>query len=138
MAPIVHLCETLAASPEAAFSAWTESGLMSRWLFKSPDNQIVVELQELEIGGRYSIRETTAENEKIDHFGTYLAIVPGTLLSFTLEVPWHFPGVTTVAINFTADAAGNCLMDFRQSGVDPQIVEGNWKTMFAQLKTVLR
>jgi uncharacterized protein YndB with AHSA1/START domain len=112
MTPIVDIRETLAASPESVFSAWTEPGLMSRWLFKSPDNWIVVALQELVTGGRYSILETTAENEKIDHFGTYLAIVPGTLLSFTLEVPWHFPGVTTVTINFTADAADNCLMDF--------------------------
>lgn len=137
MAPIVHLQEFLTASPETVFKAWTEPDLMSRWLFKSPGNRIVVALQELVAGGKYSIMETTADNEKIDHYGTYLSIVPGARLSFTLEVPWHFPGVTTVTINFPADAEGNCLMNFQQSGVDPKIVEGNWKTMFVQLKAVL-
>lgn len=137
MSPIVYLREFLPAVPEAVFSAWTTPGLMAQWLFKSPDNQIVIETQELMAGGRYSIMETTAGNENIDHYGTYLAMVPGVLLSFTLEVPWHFPGVTTVTVNLTADAAANCIMDFRQTGVDPRIVEGNWKAMFMQLKTVL-
>lgn len=137
MTPIIHLRETLPASANAVFKAWTNPSLMAQWLFKSQHNRIVVASQELTIGGRYSILETTSKNEKIDHYGTYLAIVAGELLSFTLEVPWHFPGVTTVAINFTTDAVGNCIMDFLQSGVEPKIVEDNWKTMFTQLKVVL-
>jgi hypothetical protein len=64
-------------------------------------------------------------------------MIPGKLLSFTLEVPWHFPGVTTVEINFTADKAGNCQMDFQQAGVDPSVIRESWKKMFAQLKTIL-
>ena len=123
--------------PESAFEAWTVPGLMVQWLFKSPDNKIAVPLQELVNGGKYSILEMTAGNEKIDHFGTYLAIVPGELLSFTLEVPWHFPGVTTVVIHFKTAGEGYCLMDFKQSGVDPKIVTANWQTMFTQLKSIM-
>jgi uncharacterized protein YndB with AHSA1/START domain len=51
MTPLVHLQETIAASPETVFKAWTAPGLMSRWLFKFTDNQIVISLQELVVGG---------------------------------------------------------------------------------------
>jgi len=102
------------------FKAWTKPGLISQWLFKSRNNWIVVAHQELSIGGKFSILETTVENEQIDHYGTYLAIAPAVRLSFTLEVPWHFEGVTAVSISFINDKAGNCLMDFQQSGIDPR------------------
>lgn len=136
MPPVVHLQEILSASPGEVFNAWTKPELMIRWLFRSATNRIEVPLQELRSGGRYSILETTAEGEKIDHYGAYSIIVPAERLSFTLEVPWHFPGVTTVNLAFSP-IEGGCLMDFRQSGVDPRTVEDNWKAMFGQLKRVV-
>jgi len=136
MPPVVHLQENLPASPGEVFNAWTVPELMIRWLFRSATNRIEVPLLELRSGGRYSILETTAEGEKIDHYGTYSIIVPAERLSFTLEVPWHFPGVTTVNLAFSA-VEGGCLMDFRQTGVEPRIVEDNWKAMFGQLKRVV-
>ena len=136
MPPVVHLQENLSASPGEVFNAWTKPELMIQWLFRSATNRIEVPLQELRSGGRYSILETTAEGEKIDHYGVYSIIVPAERLSFTLEVPWHFPGVTTVNLTFSA-IEGGCLMDFQQSGVDPGIVEDNWKAMFVQLKRLV-
>jgi uncharacterized protein YndB with AHSA1/START domain len=136
MPSLVHFQEILSASPGKVFNAWTVPELMILWLFKSATNRIEVPLLELHSGGRYSILETTAEGEKIDHYGSYSIIVPPERLSFTLEVPWHFPGVTTVNLTFRA-IEGGCLMDFRQSGVDPGIVEDNWRAMFGQLKRVV-
>lgn len=112
---------------------------MRQWLFKSANNDIVIPKYNLTEGGEYSILETTAENEKVDHFGNFITIIPSTRLSFTLEVPWHFQAVTKVEIEFIAiDEKQHTLMDFLQTGVRPDIVEANWNEMFSNLDQVLR
>lgn len=138
MENIVHLNKRLPFRPDAVFKGWTEPRLMRQWLFKSANNDIVIPKYNLTEGGEYSILETTAENEKVDHFGNFITIIPSTRLSFMLEVPWHFQGVTKVEIEFIAIDEKHTLMDFLQTGVRPDIVEANWNEMFSNLDQVLR
>jgi len=87
------------------------------------------------IGGRFSILELS-DNEKIDHFGVYLEIERSRKLSFTLEVPRHYSGVSKVAIEIKQKATG-CEMIFTQSEIDVTKTEESWKKMFNNLKVLL-
>jgi len=122
------------------FCAWTDPAIIAQWLFKGDDSEIVKVDLDLVVGGRYSIVEQGRDGT-IDHFGNYLAIDEPHLLSFTLEVPKHFSGVSQVRLEFReAEAAAVTTvateMVFQQTGVDPQIVEGSWRRMFTQLARV--
>jgi len=123
------------SSAEDLFSAWTDPAVMRQWLFKGDDSEIESIAIDLAVGGRFSILERTRAGT-IDHFGNYLSIDRPNLLSFTLEVPAHFPGTSQVEIGFRQVEAG-CEMVFRQAGVDPEIVEGSWRRMFIALARVL-
>jgi uncharacterized protein YndB with AHSA1/START domain len=125
---------------EKLFCAWTDPAIISQWLFKGEDSEIVKADLDLVVGGRYSIVEQT-RGDTIDHFGNYLVIDKPRLLSFTLEVPKHFSGMSQVQLEFKeAEAAAVTTvateMVFQQTGVDPQIVEGSWRRMFTQLARV--
>jgi len=54
-------------------------------------------------------------------------------LVFTLEVPWHFSGISLVSIEIT-DKSKGCEMIFSQSGIDTRITKDSWKKMFETLK----
>lgn len=77
-----------------------------------------------------------AGGEDIDHFGEYQQIERPNCLVFTLEVPWHFPGVTRVSVEISP-VPGGCVMRFTQTGVKPEVTEGSWREMFTTLATVL-
>ena len=123
-------------SPTKVFDAWVTPAIMRQWLFASPSNEIHdIELN-LTIGGRFSIPERTAEGDNIHHFGEYLEIDRPRRLTFTLEVPKHFPGVTYVAIDIVKIKKG-CELSLLQTGVRPETTEANWREMLLQLDKVL-
>jgi uncharacterized protein YndB with AHSA1/START domain len=131
----LKLTRTYPADVETFFDAWTKPEWMKRWLFKSPTNQIVKVEVDLRVGGRFSILEL-ADGEQIDHFGEYLEVSRPDRVAFTLEVPWHFKGVSTVAIELRSTDQG-CLIDFRQSGIDVSKTEDSWKKMLDNLSIVI-
>lgn len=125
---------------EKLFCAWTDPAIISRWLFKGDHSEIVKVELDLTAGGRFSIVEQTSDGT-IDHFGHYVVIDKPRQLSFTLEVPRHFPGVSQVQLEFKEAEATTVVtaateMVFQQTGVDPQIVEGSWRRMFTRLARV--
>src|ERR1044072_5116324 len=117
------LSYSFSVEPEIVFDAWTKPGVMKLWLFKSPDNEILSIKTDLKVGGKFSILELN-ENEKIDHFGEYLEIEKPVKLVFTLEVPWHFPGISEVSVDIK-DTETGCEMIFSQSGIETNITEGS-------------
>src|SRR4030095_10306065 len=100
-----------------------------------PDNEILSIKTDLKVAGKFSILELN-KNEKIDHFGEYLEIEKPNKLAFTLEVPWHFSGVSKVTVKIKASQPG-CEMIFSQSGIDTSKTEESWKKMFENLKTII-
>jgi uncharacterized protein YndB with AHSA1/START domain len=119
---------------EKLFCAWTDPVLIGRWLFRGDDSEIAKVDLDLAVGGRFSIVEQTRD-ETIDHFGNYLLIDRPRLLSFSLEVPKHFSGVSQVQLEFR-ETDVDTEMIFQQTGVDPAIVEASWRRMFTQLARV--
>ena len=132
----LFLEQVFSVGPGKVFDAWINPDLISRWLFKSDDNLILQVDIDLRPGGAFSILEKTAAGEMIDHFGRYLLIDPPHELQFTLEVPMHFSGVTTVQILINSIPGGTNLQ-FRQRGVDPAVVEDAWKKMFRRLSKIM-
>jgi len=119
---------------EKLFCAWTDPLLVSKWLFKGDDSEIVKVDLDLSVGGRFSIVEQRTDGT-IDHFGNYLLIDKPNLLAFSLEVPRRFSGISQVQLAFKETEVGTEMI-FQQTGVDPVIVEASWRRMFTQLARV--
>lgn len=131
----VYVAQRFRASRERVFDAWLKPEIVRLWLFKSHDNEIVRVAVNPQSGGRFSILER-AKGEDIDHFGVYSVIDRPNRLAFSLEVPWHFPGVTEVVVEITPSDEG-CHLSLTQTGVDPKITEGPWRNMLSQLARLL-
>ena len=119
------------------FDAWVNPDHLKKWMFVGPTSEIIETRLDLKVGGKFSIVELEhSTNEKIDHFGEYLEIIHGKLLSFTLTVPKHFDGTTQVTVEFE-DKGGGCTLIFTQTGVAPKVTEESWKQMFQSLQLSL-
>lgn len=132
----VHIVKRLSVRADVVFDAWTLDNMVKLWLFKSDTNEILHVKTDLQPGGAFSILEQSDDGSLIDHFGRYHQIERPHHLSFSLEAPKHFSGVTEVDIHIMP-TAGGCELTFDQTGVDPQIVEESWHKMFNRLDKVL-
>jgi uncharacterized protein YndB with AHSA1/START domain len=124
------------AAPAQVFDAWITPSIARQWLFVGPASKIVGIELDARIGGEFSILERGADGD-IDHFGEYQEVDRPNRLAFTLEVPWHFPGVTQVSIRVTAIPGGTELI-LLQTGVAPEITEPSWRTMLSKLEDILK
>lgn len=123
--------------PETIFDAWVDPAMISKWLFVGPHSELTNIEINLAVGGKFSIVEFDRNNkEYIDHFGNYIEIEHPLRLAFTLFVPKHFPGETTVTIHIFPTLNG-CELKLTQTGVSKEITEKNWHDMLHHLKEVL-
>ncbi len=123
------------ATADELFCAWTDPAIMSRWLFKGDDSEIANIDADVAVGGHFSIVEQTRDGT-IEHTGNYLLVDKPHALAFTLEVPKRFPRASQVSLEFLQSDVG-CEMVLQQTGVDPNIVEPDWRRMFSKLTMVL-
>ena len=133
----VDIEHVFSAEPGRVFNAWIVPAIIRQWLFVGPTSEIVkMELDVVE-GGKFSILEREKKGHKlIDHFGNYIDINSPARLSFTLSVSEHFPGETVVVVTIEPNYDGS-LLNLRQTGVDPEVIEDSWRKMFIQLDKVL-
>jgi uncharacterized protein YndB with AHSA1/START domain len=117
------------------FAAWTKPEFVEQWLFKDADSESVTADIDLTVGGRFSIVEHTKDGP-VHHFGNYSAIDKPHSLSFSLEAPTRFGGVSEVQIQFN-QMPEECEMVFRQTGVDAENSEAIWRKMFLNLTWTL-
>jgi len=124
--------------PEIIFDAWVDPGMIRKWLFVGPTSEIInIEIDPV-AGGKFSILELEQNNgEHIDHFGKYKKVDRPHNLEFTLSVPKHFKGETSVNIEIIPQPGG-CHLQLTQMGVPPETTEKNWRDMLAQLNSVLK
>jgi uncharacterized protein YndB with AHSA1/START domain len=134
--PPICLRKYFDAPVEEIFDAWINPDKIKRWMFKSQDSRIFRVDADVHSGGSFSILERESSGKIIDHFGKYFKVEKPHCLSFSLEVPKHFPGITAVYIIFQERREG-CEMTFQQIGVDPALVEKNWMEMFEELSALI-
>jgi uncharacterized protein YndB with AHSA1/START domain len=130
----VSITRSFAATCPVIFEAWLEPEVIRCWLFTSPANEIREVGVDPRPGGTFSIVEWS-DRERIDHFGEFQALVRPHRLAFTLQVPKHFPGITHVSVELAPSASG-CVMTFTQTGVDREVTEASWHTMFDTLARI--
>jgi uncharacterized protein YndB with AHSA1/START domain len=131
----VQISHCFPVSAERVFDAWLNPEIIKLWMFKSSSNKIVNVKIERWVDGGFSILELSGD-EEIDHFGQYKEITGPRRLSFSLEVPKHFPCVTIVDINVDPDANG-CKLTLTQRGVPAKITEAPWTEMLHNLEKLL-
>ena len=133
----VHLTCNYFAPVEAVFDAWVNKELIRKWLFVGPKSEIVQVEMDVRVQGKFSILEQEhVSGDYIEHYGTYLYIDRPRKLAFTLFVPKHFEGETTVEISILPTDAGSELT-FTQTGVLRTVTESSWKKMLFQLQLTL-
>ena len=79
----LHLERTVAASPEAVFSAWTDPDRIREWFCPDPDATVVAEL-DLRAGGGYAITMDGAGGRFVVS-GAYREVAPPGRLAFTWD-----------------------------------------------------
>ena len=134
--PPIELHHHFVAPAENVFNAWTDPVLISRWMFKGNENDIIQVINKLEQNGAFSVVKKNEQGEFVEYFGTYREISRPNLLSFSLESPGRFNGVSSVVIRIMPTEFCSHLT-LLQTGVHPAVFNEAWRKMFEKLEGIL-
>lgn len=115
---------------EQVFDAWLDEGRAGKWLFATPDSEMVRVEIDAKVGGRFEIVERRGEDEVL-HTGSYEEIERPSRLVFTLHVPRFSPDISRVAIRIEPSASG-CRLELEAgeaSPADREKYEKGWSTI---------
>jgi uncharacterized protein YndB with AHSA1/START domain len=126
------------APPARVFEGWVDPSLASRWLFATPDGQIVRCDIDPRPGGALIVTDRRAGGE-VEHRGAFVEIDPPRRLVFTFSVPRYSSVVTTVTIDVVPAGTG-CELTLVHEGVLPEWAsqtERGWRDLLARLAQVI-
>jgi uncharacterized protein YndB with AHSA1/START domain len=136
--PSLRVSRHLSAPPARAFDAWLAPALTSRWLFATPDGQIVRCDIDPRPGGAFVITDRRGGDE-VEHVGSYVEVDRPRRLVFTFGVPKYSSDMTKVVLTFAEDADGCDLLlehhDVPQEWRDQ--TEQGWRDLLVRLEQVL-
>jgi uncharacterized protein YndB with AHSA1/START domain len=95
--PSVTVTHRFDASPERVFDAWLDPKTARKWLFATPEGDIVRAETDPRVGGRFSFVDRR-DGEDIEHVGEYVVIERPTRLVFTFAVPLYSPEYDRVTV----------------------------------------
>jgi two-component system cell cycle response regulator DivK len=90
---------------ERVFDAWLDPANAGKWLFATPDGEMVRVEIDARVGGAFEIVERR-QGEEVLHTGTYEEIERPRRLAFTLQVPKYSADRSRVAVDFGPDETG--------------------------------
>lgn len=125
------------ASPERVFDAWLDPDKAGRFLFATPEGEMVRVEIDARVGGRYSIVDRR-DGEDVEHTGEYLEIDRPRRLVFTLQVPLYSEEADRVTIEVAPAEGGSELTLIHE--VSPEWadqVEGGWTLILDGLGRVV-
>lgn len=142
--PSVTVTHRYAHPPEKVFDAWLNPALARRFLFTTPDGEVIRCDIDPRVGGRYTIVDRRPEGDKhfagdIEHVGEYLEIDRPRRLVFTFGVPQFEPGFTRVTVEIAPDGDG-CLLTLTNDDVPGEWADSNtegWTMILGSLETAL-
>ena len=136
----VRVTRRFEASAEAVFDAWLDPETAGRWLFATPDGEMVRVEIDPRVGGRFEIVEQR-DGEEVLHTGVYEAIERPSRLVFSLQVPKYAANSDRVTIDVASDGAGSVLT--LTQGVSegapasPERIERGWSKVLAALASTV-
>lgn len=129
----------VSAPPERAFDAFLDPAVARRFLFATPEGEMIVAETDPRVGGRFRFVDRRPDVGEVEHVGEYVAIDRPRRLAFTFAVPQFDPAVTTVEVTFAAEGEG-CVVTLRHTDVLPAWAEGTrqgWEKILAALGQTL-
>jgi uncharacterized protein YndB with AHSA1/START domain len=124
MSQTLTVTRRFSASAETVFDAWLNPAIARRFLFATPDGEMLRTDIEAKVGGRFNITERRPDMGDVTHVGEYLEIERPRRLVFTFAVPQFDPAYTTVAIDIAALAEGGCELTLTHGGVLEEWAKG--------------
>ena len=121
----IRVSRRLSVSPERAFDAWLDPSVARRWLFATPDGEIVRCDIDGRPGGGFVITDRR-DGEDVEHVGTYVEIDRPRRLTFTFGVPKYSSAESTVEVTVAADEAG------AEVTIENRDVPGEWREQTEQ------
>jgi uncharacterized protein YndB with AHSA1/START domain len=123
---------------ERVFDAWVDPQLASKFLFSTPQGEMLRCEIDARVCGSLLIVERRGE-VSVEHIGVFLEVARPRRLSFLLRVPYYSPASTRVSIGLLP-MEGGCEVVVAQEGVAENLVartaEG-WNAILEGLKAVL-
>ena len=113
---------TFEAAPEAVFDAWLDPKRASRFLFATPDGQMIRAEIDARVGGKFCFVDRRPGMGDVEHVGEYLEIDRPRRLVFTFGVPQFSKDFTTVTVAITPKGPG-CELVLTHEGVYPDMRE---------------
>jgi uncharacterized protein YndB with AHSA1/START domain len=123
------------ASPEKVFDAFLDPKIACRFLFATPNGEMIEATVEARVGGRFAFTDKRPDMGEVRHVGEYLEIDRPRRLKFTFGVPQFDPAMTTVTIDIRPVGAG-CELTLTHEDVGPDWREGTadgWAKILAGL-----
>jgi len=124
---------------EKVFDAWLDPKVASRFLFATPEGEMIRAEVDARVGGRFTFVDRRPDMGDVEHVGEYLEIDRPRRLVFTFAVPAYDPNYTTVTVTLAPDGAG-CIATLTHAGVPEEwagrSTEG-WGMILASLETAL-
>jgi uncharacterized protein YndB with AHSA1/START domain len=104
---IVQVTRRFDLPPERVFDAWLDPKTAGRFLFATPDGEMIKAEIDPRVGGKFNFTDRRPEHGDVEHVGEYLEIDRPRKLVFTFAVPQYDPGLTTVTVEIRPDGAGS-------------------------------
>lgn len=126
---------------ERVFDAWLSPGLAGRFLFSTPEGEMVRAEIDPQVGGRYLFTDRR-DGEEVDHFGEYLEIDRPRHLVFSFAVTGFAETPDRVSVAFAPDGDG-CIVTVQQV-MDAEWADylertsKGWANILAKLDEVIR
>jgi uncharacterized protein YndB with AHSA1/START domain len=138
----VRVTHRFSASPERVFDAWLDPARAGKWLFATPEGQMVRVEIDRRVGGRFVFTDRR-DGEDVEHTGEYLEIDRPRRLVFTFSVEKYEQVVDRVTVDIVPLGSGCELTlthDMRSPGAEEfaSRAEDGWTGILERLDETLR
>jgi len=117
----VQVKRRFTASAEQVFDAFLDPAKAGKFLFATPDGEMVRAEIDARAGGKFNFTDRR-NGEDVEHTGEYIELDRPRRLVFDFRVPKYSAESTRVAIDITAHESG-CELTLTHSGVHKEYVE---------------
>jgi uncharacterized protein YndB with AHSA1/START domain len=135
---LIRVSRHIPVAPERAFDAWLNPSVASRWLFATPDGEIVRCDIDPRPGGAFVITDRRG-GEDVEHVGTYLEIDRPGRLAFRFGVPKYSSEESSVEVTVeAADSGADVTIETRDVPAEwREQTEQGWRELLGRLEEVL-